>query len=230
MISETDNKDTRVFEAYRSGATETTPPELDDAILRMAASKAPTRYGLARGWLRPLGWAATIGLSLALVLEISQFQDIPVVAKPETEMLKERVVSDDMALKPQDADIVRRKLNKHTGAASPAKARVEYTESAAPAAMDSAAQRQEVASDGAGPVHEAEEQVRMRASGARLTALPDQKRAHSEYCDEDARRTAKSWYTCIEKLKDEGLTDAAKQELDALLAKFPEFREPDPDR
>ena len=72
MTTEANNSDPRVSEAYRSSATETTPPELDETILKMAANRAPTRYGLARGWLRSLAWAATIGLSQAFKLEISQ--------------------------------------------------------------------------------------------------------------------------------------------------------------
>ncbi|MDH3821468.1 MAG: hypothetical protein OEU59_10125, partial [Gammaproteobacteria bacterium] len=85
MTTETNNSDTRVSEAYRALATETTPPELDDTILKMAASNVPTRYARVRGWLRPVAWAATIGLSLAFILEISRYQDIPVAPAPVIE-------------------------------------------------------------------------------------------------------------------------------------------------
>jgi hypothetical protein len=230
MTTEANNSDSRVSEAYRSGATETTPPELDEAILKMAAIDEPTRYGLARGWLRPLAWAATIGLSLAFILEISQYQNIPAVSDPMTENGDQPVIPDDMAVAPKDADIVRRKLNKHTAASSPAKALATRRENAAPAAMHSAAQREDIASDDASLVLETEEQVRMRAGEARLTASPAENKELAEYCNDEARSTAESWYVCVEELKDEGLTDAARRELDALLIEFPDFHEPDMDR
>jgi hypothetical protein len=227
MTTEANNSDSRVSEAYRSSATETTTPELDATILKMAASTTPTRYGLARGWLRPLAWAATIGLSLAFILEISQYQNLTVVLDPIPEKVEQHVTLDNPAAVPEDADVVSRKLNKQTGASSPAKALSPRAENAAPAAMDSAPRRQDFAADSAGLVTETEEQVRIGASEARLTASPAEKKELIEHCDDDARSTAESWYACVEDLKDEGLTDAARKELDALLIEFPDFREPD---
>ena len=230
MTTETNNSDSRVSEAYRSSATEKTPPELDETILKMAASGAPTRYGLARGWLRPLAWAATIGLSLAFILEISQYQNETVVSDPIPESVDQRVMSDDAAVAREDADVVSRKRSKHTGASSPSKALTPRAENAAPAAMDSAPQRQGFVSDGDSLVTEAEEQVRIPASEARLTASPAPKKELAEHCDDYARTTAESWYACVEDLNEKGLKDAARQELDALLIEFPDFREPDMDR
>ena len=152
------------------------------------------------------------------------------MSDPITEKVEQRVTSDYKAVAPEDADVVSRKLNKHTGASSAAKALPPRAEKAAPAAMDSAPQRQSFASDGASLVTESEEQVRMRASEARLTASPAEKKALAEHCDDDARTTAESWYTCVEDLKAKGLNDAARKELDALLIEFPDFREPDMDR
>ena len=70
MSNDQDKK--TVSDAYRDIATETTPAALDDKVLRMAEREAKTRYGLARSWTRPVAWAAMIGLSLAVVLEVSQ--------------------------------------------------------------------------------------------------------------------------------------------------------------
>ena len=230
MTTEANNNDSRVSKTYRNIATETTPPELDETILKIAAGNAPTRYGVARGWLRPLAWAATIGLSLAFILEISQYQNIPAVSDPLTEKVQQRAMSDDMAVAPGDADVVSRKLNKHTGVSAPAKAQAARAESAAPAAIGSAPKKQGFPSDSEGVVREIQEQVGMRASQARLTASPAEKRELTQHCDDDARTTAESWYACVEELKDEGMTDAATRELDALLIEFPGFREPDMDR
>ncbi len=61
-----------VSRAYRETADERVPAELDRAVLSSAASAARPRYARSILWLRPLAWTATIGLSLAIVLELSR--------------------------------------------------------------------------------------------------------------------------------------------------------------
>jgi hypothetical protein len=61
-----------VSQAYRETADERVPPELDRAVLSSAASAARPGYARSIVWLRPLAWAATIGLSLAIVLELTR--------------------------------------------------------------------------------------------------------------------------------------------------------------
>jgi hypothetical protein len=68
--------DPEVSTQYRALAKETTPGRLDKIVLR-AAGKAvrrdkPTGWGAT--WYRPVTFAATLGLSFALLLEISEFQ------------------------------------------------------------------------------------------------------------------------------------------------------------
>lgn len=79
MNDERDNTDMErlVSESYREVATEQAPARLNEQILRMATGKAAIpqqrpAYAFAAAWLRPAAWAATIGLSLAIVLEITQ--------------------------------------------------------------------------------------------------------------------------------------------------------------
>lgn len=73
MSSERDkpDNDERVADTYRSLATERAPDRLNQAVLRMAARATEKRYPRTIAWLRPMAWAATIGLSLAIVLEIT---------------------------------------------------------------------------------------------------------------------------------------------------------------
>jgi len=230
MTTETNNSDTRVSEAYRALATETTPQELDDTILKMAASNVPTRYALVRGWLRPLAWAATIGLSLAFILEISRYQDMPVAPAPVMENVQMRAISPDTTLNSNDEDIASRKLNKYADAPIAGKAVAPSADSAMPGAMESAVQRLDIATDGAGTLPETEETLRLRASQTRPAASPAEKKEQAEHCDAAARAAAESWYSCVEGLRENGLADAARQELDALLIEFPDFREPERDR
>ena len=64
--------DEAVSRTYREIADEKTPERLDRAILAEAARAARPRYARSRAWTRPLAWAATIALSVAIVLELTQ--------------------------------------------------------------------------------------------------------------------------------------------------------------
>lgn len=66
--------DPLVSKAYRELADEQTPDSLNRKVLRMAAGESKTRYSIARAWTRPVAWAATIGLSLVVVLRLT---DVP---------------------------------------------------------------------------------------------------------------------------------------------------------
>ena len=71
-----DESDPEVSTRYRALAKETTPGRLDKIVLR-AASKAVRRdkpAGWGASWYRPATFVATLGLSFALLLEISEFQ------------------------------------------------------------------------------------------------------------------------------------------------------------
>lgn len=219
MTKEHDDK--RVTAAYRDVATERTPAALDEKVLAMAAAEARTRYGLTRAWIRPVAWAATIGLSLAFVLELSRYGDVA-DELPRTE---------PAAVEPAD-DLTERE--------PPARARAP---AAAPAGSDAEAKSMDAArpetnlpkrSDTMPMVRQAEEQARMQAGEARsATVLADQPVAgfaaakrEAMACDADDRASATTWFACVEALREAGLEEMASQELDALREAFPEFRPP----
>lgn len=64
-----------VSRLYRSAASELTPRHLDARVLAAARRGARTRYWVATHWLRPMAWAATIGLCLAIVIDLSTVPD-----------------------------------------------------------------------------------------------------------------------------------------------------------
>ncbi len=68
--------DPEVSARYRALANETTPETLDRMILRSAHKAVDnSRFsGWGTSWYRPATFLATLGLSLALLLEISDFQ------------------------------------------------------------------------------------------------------------------------------------------------------------
>ena len=65
--------DPQVSEAYASLADEKTPPELDRVVIRKStrAVQADNRRGAFGAWSRPVAFMATVGLSLAIILELS---------------------------------------------------------------------------------------------------------------------------------------------------------------
>ena len=207
MTTESNHNDPRVSEAYQGLAKEGTPPELDRRILAMAAGKSRSRYGMARAWVRPVAWAATIGLSLAIVLEISQlkYETTPQLDADNVEILEEALILDDTPAREDDDNRTRRESAKRSDAPAPVQLSVP-----------------------------AEEQARSRsgsepAAAAAVQALSfdaattPEKKEQVRHCDPDLRSSAETWYTCIEDLRAQGLSDAADSELILLLTEFPDF-------
>jgi len=207
MTTESNHNDPRVSEAYQGLATEGTPPELDRRILAMAAGKSRSRYGMARAWVRPVAWAATIGLSLAIVLEISQlkYETTPQLDADNVETLEEALILDDAPAREDDDNRTRRESAKRSDAPAPVQLSVP-----------------------------AEEQARSRsgsepAAAAAVQALSfdaattPEKKEQVRHCDPDLRSSAETWYKCIEDLRAQGLADAADSELLLLLTEFPDF-------
>lgn len=64
--------DALVTRTYREIADERAPDRLNRTVLKKAASAARPRYSRLRSWTRPMAWATTIMLSVALVLEVTK--------------------------------------------------------------------------------------------------------------------------------------------------------------
>ena len=252
MTTESNHNDPRVSEAYQGLATETTPPGLDRRILAMAADKRRSRYGLARVWVRPLAWAATIGLSLAIVLEVSQFRygTTPPIEADDVETLEEVLVPDEASARDDDDIRLQRGSAKRANEPVPLQlsAPAARQASSPPAAAKTAPARdveltpdsvsvyEDFATDDMSLLREAEEQARLR-SGAEPAAAEAanaiafdattrlEKKEQDPYCDPDMRSSAEAWYICIEDLRAQGRDDDANSEFLLLLAEFPDFEE-----
>ena len=72
------HRDPLVTKHYRAMSTEESPERLDKAILTQANAVARPGYARLRMWSRPLGWAVTIALSIALVLQLTRAPEAPV--------------------------------------------------------------------------------------------------------------------------------------------------------
>jgi len=64
--------DALVTRTYRETADERAPDHLNRTVLKEAASAARPRYSRLRSWTRPMAWAATVMLTVALVLEVTK--------------------------------------------------------------------------------------------------------------------------------------------------------------
>lgn len=64
--------DAGVTQAYRDTKDERAPDALNQSILDQAAKAARPRYSRIRSWTRPMAWAATAMLSVAIVLQLTQ--------------------------------------------------------------------------------------------------------------------------------------------------------------
>ena len=197
--------DKRVTDAYRDLADERAPAKLDEAILAMAASEARTRYGFTRAWIRPVAWAATIGLSLAFLLEMSQLDEAPVLPAPPppaAEEAREQDRAADDAFAAEDMQPLQE---------AEEQARMRGGKAGA---IEVRADKPVAAAREAAVLHKA--------------APAERKEAGSAHCDDAARSASDSWYACILELRATGRADAAASELEALLEIFPDFREPAP--
>lgn len=67
-----DAADARVSEVYRDLAVERPPASLNERVLREARAHAGSGYSYWMVWLRPMAWVATVGLCLAIVVELTR--------------------------------------------------------------------------------------------------------------------------------------------------------------
>ncbi len=206
-------RDTRhVSEAYRDVARETSPAQLDDKVMAMARQEARTRYGLARAWIRPVAWAATIGLSFAFILEMTYFSgDAPAVdaGMPARTDIDAGDAADVDAQAP---------AFKRAPAAVVAAPEIKASE------MPALQEAETPAEDATAGYDES-----LQATPSRSERISRQLTNSVEACDAEARKDALTWYRCVLALREQGLEDAAEAEFNALREAFPDFREPVPE-
>jgi hypothetical protein len=100
--------DKLVSETYRELGTEKAPEHLNQNVLRMAAAdgKLGSSNGFLSGaWMKPVAWAATIGLSLAIVLELTEVPTtmVPMDSAPAVQSISEESVAEEFIAKDKQA-------------------------------------------------------------------------------------------------------------------------------
>jgi hypothetical protein len=202
--------DPRVSTAYRELADERTPEHLDHVVLNAARSAARPRWNSTIRWLRPAAWIATIGVCLAIVVEISLLQD------------ENTAELDGLA---------------PAAAPTATSANAERIDRPVPAAVQSAQKpAPELSADPVGRAVEAEVMKPARELRQQEPPMEDtapfqlqpvpvtsaiEEAVTERFCDETQTADPNSWLECILELERQGLHEAARLERDRLAQAFP---------
>ena len=92
-----DVTDRQVSRSYRELAGERTPERLNQAILKKAAKAALPPYSRSIHWTRPVAWAATIAICLAITLQVTRVPTPDAVPSglPASTELEEAAIAED---------------------------------------------------------------------------------------------------------------------------------------
>ena len=198
-----DLSDPLVSRTYRDLSKERAPEHLDHIVLNEARKAARPGYIRNISWLRPAAWVTTIGLCLAIVLEVSD------VAPPA------------QSLPDAPAEVV--KESEESITAMPATGGT-----AAPAAVETDSFDQ----DDRQLLRNAEKRARLQTGSDQesvesllqvapaLGAASDA--ALDRYCEESETEDPNDWLACILELERQGLLEAARAERDLLRESFPD--------
>lgn len=226
-----------VSATYRQLSAERSPEILDEAVLRMASEHAQhARYSRAITWTRPLAWAATIVLCLAITFEVTRVPapesipaetdaglpaeaaSAPAAAAPLSAPLREKQESPDgrEEVLSDDEDATGRTSSKR--AADPA---------AAGTVFESLTKETEL-------LRQAEEMVRLQNGSNNepamrqrtLRTFASDSNSVIAPCPDEVRAEPESWLQCIEALEEMGASEAAAIERKSLLEVFPDFKLP----
>ena len=230
-----------VSATYRELSKEGAPNYLNEKVLQQAAAKAARpRYSRSIMWTRPLAWAATVGLCLAIVLEVTR------IPMPEV-VVTEEVVTQEAA------DSLEAELSSSQAAEptqvqtpqQPAGVRIEKKSQPGRAATKQIADEpnrelrmRDFAYEAAEEISSVEEGVvsgkvefevqdadRLQRSKEVPVSALSASRAVNE-CSDEVRADPVNWLACIAVLEETGDTEAALRQREALKEAFPEFEMP----
>ena len=248
--SNSDNvEDALVSRTYRESAVEQVPDELDQAVLQRARQRSSNRYSRSVVWLRPMAWAATIGLCLAIVVEINNVpQPMPEqLALPADAMTPGERVREEAEAAParsvqrgtgttnmnksvsHETEALQQRTKKTVDAKGrvslqnvPQHSKSDARESAfVPAEVMESLESKDSHDVNAPMLQEADHVYGLRSIA--ITASPASAELTAATCDLQARATPQTWLECIEALEENGLDDLAGEQRDQLRKAFPDF-------
>jgi len=200
MTNERDREDmdALVSKTYRELPAPRAPDHLNQSILRMAKTKGRGRAdSLFATWMKPVTIAATITLSLAIVLE---FSEVPVTSVPIEVAPADAGLLEELVL--EDTDLVKRE----------AKGKIESFAASPPAAALPAARKR------AADMPDSIQPAAISTIGL-ATEIAESEAVAT--CDNEARQSANSWLDCIDQLRESGATLDADREYEAFVLEYP---------
>jgi len=226
-----DEVDSLVTRTYREIANELTPEHLNKAVMQQAGDAARPRYLRSVSWTRPMAWAATVTLCVALVLEItnapvSEISDVvlppgrldapapsatdaPTLTSPEP--LKAEALPEAM----QEAEVPaerKRTAKMSKDFRQPVAAKPASAEEFSMKDDDMPGQAREIATLQTGDTNETDQELGARTISAG-SAEPS--------CSETDVTKPDSWLLCIQKLEDAGRMVEASEQRALYDAAYP---------
>lgn len=206
--------DDAVRRAYRDGATETAPERLNRRVLAEAEYAVALRKGRRWPAFRPLAWAATIGLSLVLVMQVTTLG-------PEPPDVPEAQDGDAPAGLPSIEALTDRGDESVPAAISPAEKRERLAPSGTMSAPAAGSRHSEDTRETAAAVAE-EEFATNGMSRQSAPASSDAAAAILAFCDDEQRRDPASWRQCIVELLEAKQRERAIIEYELYREAYPE--------
>lgn len=196
------------------------PAQLDRAVLAQARAtiEPPKRHSLPRSsrWMVPVALAATIVLSLAIVIELQR-----PTARDATAVMADReapptatVRSERFEPESSDAAATRAAERLEKSAAPPAQSRLPAASAESRALLSSRNRAVPMESQAAAAAESAETAT---AASARAPAPPE--------AEADSRITSdpRAWLERIERLRTDGATEQAEREWQAFRKRYPDY-------
>lgn len=220
--------DEQVSTTYHELASERAPEQLNEKVLRKAAQRSVRpRYSRSIMWTRPLAWAATIALCLAITLEVTRVPTPETVPPQKPRSLAEAESRLSTAKQVKDEPRREGRLRDAAFAATEeAKADAEDVYDAGVAApSDFSALDTDI-------VKSAEKIARLQVSKNdqpvlnEATAVSAAMSSVANECTDEVRTDPVTWLECIDDLEEAGDTDAALRQIEDLKETFPQFELP----
>lgn len=241
--------DEQVSTTYHELASERAPEQLNEKVLQKAAQRSVRpRYSRSIMWTRPLAWAATIALCLAITLEVTRVPTLETVPSQKPRSLAEAesrlpaatapverqdLYSDEMPLGRSTAKQVKDEPRREGRLRDAAFAATEEAKADAEDVYDAGvAAPSDFSALDTDIVQSAEKIARLQVNKSNqpvlneATAVSADMSSVANECTDEVRTDPVTWLECIDDLEEAGDTDAAQRQIEDFKETFPQFELP----
>jgi hypothetical protein len=239
---DTHDKDEVVSAMYRQLAAERVPDRLNKSVLRQAAKPVRRPYAISVLWTKPIAWAATIAICLAITLQVTQLPDPELIPAAVMPPAMEQTADEGAAVSKTRQESPAKELRSRVSADGVVAESLASEPGAAPATPNDAPETSELKRSmpefefqDTDMLRRADEMVRMQSGSTQpseeiaapaVAASPALAFDTVAACDDAARAQPESWQACIEMLEEAGLAEEAQRQREQLADAFPEFEAP----